>query len=40
MGKTRRVRQAEAQRIEAAFEIRPPAGTGMHGDPRRLVDDQ
>ena len=40
MGKTRRVRQPEAQRIEAAFEVRTTARTGMHRDPRRLVDDQ
>ena len=40
MGERRRVRQAEAQLIEAAFEIRTAAGAGMHRNPRRLVDDQ
>jgi len=40
MGKTRRVRQAEAQCTEPAFEIRTTARTGMHRDPRGLVDDQ
>src|SRR5271167_4895795 len=40
MGERRRMRQAEAQRVEAAFEIRTTARSGMHSDPRRLVDDQ
>ena len=40
MGKMRRMRQAKAQCIEAALEIRTTAGTGMHRDPRGLVDYQ
>ena len=40
MGKVRRIRQAKAQFIEAAFEIATTAGTGMDRDPRGLVDDQ
>src|ERR1700758_1582194 len=40
VGKARRMRQAEAQRIEPAFESRSTAGTGMHRNPRRLVDHQ
>ena len=40
MGERRRIWQTETQRIEAAFEIRTTAGTGVHGNPRRLVDDQ
>src|SRR5438270_1055473 len=35
----RRVRQAEAQLVELAFEIGTAAGAGMHGNPGRLVDD-
>jgi hypothetical protein len=34
----RRVRQAEAQLVEPAFEIWTPAGAGMDGNPGRLVD--
>src|SRR5215472_3503277 len=40
MSKRRRIGQAEAQRVEAAFEIRPAAGSGMDRDPCRLVDYQ
>jgi hypothetical protein len=34
------VRQTKTQLIEATFEIRAAAGSGMHGDARWLVDDQ
>jgi hypothetical protein len=34
------VRQAKTECVEAAFEIRAAAGTGMHGNPRGLVDNQ
>src|SRR5439155_12530206 len=40
MGESRRLRQAEAQNVEAAFETGTAAGAGMHGNPRGLVDDQ
>ena len=40
VGEGRRVWEAETQRIKAAFEIGTAAGTGMHRDPGRLVDDQ
>src|SRR5262249_34650365 len=40
MGERRSVRQAKAQPTEAAFEIRTAAGTGMHRNPCRLVDNQ
>jgi hypothetical protein len=40
MGECRRVRQAKAQLIKAAFEIGAAAGAGMHGNPSRLVDDE
>jgi hypothetical protein len=38
VGERRRVRQAEAQLVEPAFEIWTPAGAGMDGNPGRLVD--
>ena len=34
------MRQPEAQRVKAAFEIGAAAGAGVHGDPRGLIDDQ
>ena len=40
MRERRRMRQAEPQSIEAAFEIRAATGTGVDRDPGRLVDDQ
>jgi hypothetical protein len=40
VGESRRVRQPEPQLVKAAFEIGTPAGAGMDGDPRRLVDDE
>jgi hypothetical protein len=40
MGERRRVRQAKTECVEAAFEIPAAAGTGMHGNPRGLVDNQ
>jgi hypothetical protein len=40
MGEGRRMRQAKPQAVEAAFEIRTAARTGVHRDPRWLVDDQ
>src|SRR6202030_1737426 len=36
----RRLRQAEAQFVERAFEVWPAAGAGMHRNPGRLVDDE
>jgi hypothetical protein len=40
VSKRRRVRQAKAQLVEAAFEIASATGAGMHGNPGRLVDDE
>ena len=40
VGERRRPRQAVAQIVETFFEIGRAAGTGMHGEPGRLVDHQ
>src|SRR5207248_10709513 len=40
MSERRRMGQTETQLVKAAFEIRTTAGSAMHGNPRRLVDDQ
>ena len=40
MRQRRRARQPEAQRAEMIFEALAAFGTAMHGDARRLVDDQ
>ncbi len=40
MGERGPARQAEFQRLEALFQIFAAFGATMHGDARRLVDDQ
>ena len=40
MSERRRMGQTEAQLIKGAFEIWTAAGSAVHGNPRRLVDDQ
>ena len=40
MSKCRRVRQTEAQLIKGTFKIRTAAGSAMHGNPCRLVENQ
>jgi hypothetical protein len=40
MGERGRARQAEAQRVEMILEIVAALGAAMHGQTRRLVDDE
>ena len=36
----RPIRQAEAQAVQQALEVRPALGAGMHREAGRLVEDQ
>jgi hypothetical protein len=40
MRQLRQPRQTEAQRIEQCGQVRATLGAGMHGKPRRLVEDE